>query len=258
MSVVVPRLGYTVRIDIFSDLACPWCYIGLTRFNRVLAGFEHGDEVSVELHSFQLDPGLPETYDGTETQYLASRKGLPEEAIRRMFGQVRGAATSEAITLDFDALRVANSWRAHRLIHAARRVDAATALAVKLALFRAHFTDGESISDPHLLRRIAAAHGVPENLADRAATGASRRPMDGGDDLDRAIVADLDQASAYGIAGVPYFVFIDKYGVSGAQPAEAFEQILEQVWAEAHPAPVPLTGLPVGAGGPSCGIDGCS
>lgn len=248
-----------MRIDLYSDIACPWCYIGLTRFLRVLADFDHRDDVAVELHSYQLDPGLPEAYDGTEARYLASRKGLPEAAVRRMFGQVQDAAASEALTLDFDALRVANSWRAHRLIHAARRVDAATAIAVKLALFRAHFTDGESIGDPAVLRRIAAAHGVPDDLAEWAATGASRRPVGGGDDLDRAIVADLDRAAAYGIGGVPFFVFIDRYGVSGAQPAEAFAQVLQQVWAEAHPAPVAqLAGLPVAAGGESCGVDGCS
>lgn len=248
-----------MRIDIFSDIACPWCYIGLTRFERILGGFEHRDDVVVELHSFQLDPGLPESYDGTEAEYLAFRKGLPEAAVRRMFTQVLDAASSEGLSLDFDALRVANSWRAHRLIHAARRVDAATALAVKLALFRAHFTDGESISDPGVLRRVAAAHGVQDALIDWAVSGASRRPAGEGDELDRAIVADLDQAATYGIGGVPFFVLIGKYGVSGAQPPEVFEQMLQQVWAETHPAPiVGLAGLPVGAGGEACGVEGCS
>lgn len=245
-----------MRIDIFSDIACPWCYIGLARFIRVLAGFSHGGEVEVEVHSFQLDPGLPESFDGTETEYLASRKGMPERAVRQMFGHVQDAAASENLTLDFDALKVANSWRAHRLIHAARSVDASTAIAVKLALFRAHFTDGQSISDPAVLLRIAAEHGVPDALARLAAEGPAQRPADGGDDLDRAIAADLDQASAYGINGVPFFVLVGRYGLSGAQPAEVFEQALQQVWAEAHPAPVTqLAGVP--QGGPACGVDGC-
>lgn len=247
-----------MHIDIYSDIACPWCYVGLTRFNRVLATFEHADQVSVALHSFQLDPGLPEAYEGTETQYLASRKGLPEATIRQMFSQVEHAAASEDLSLDFDALQVGNSWRAHRLVHAAQKVNAETAIAVKLALFRAHFTDGELITDPNVLRRIAAEHHVPNDLAERAVTGATRRPTGDGDDLDQAIITDLNQATRLGITGVPFFVFIDTYGVSGAQPAEAFAQILEQVWAEAHPAPVvQLAGLPAGAPGDSCGVDGC-
>ena len=96
-----------MRIDIWSDIACPWCYIGLTRFDRVLAEFPHADQVSVTLHSFQLDPTLPESYDGTETDYLAKTKRLPEAQVRQMFSHVQAAAATENLTLDFDAIKVA-------------------------------------------------------------------------------------------------------------------------------------------------------
>lgn len=250
-----------MRIDLWSDIACPWCYVGLTRFRRVLAGFEHAADVTVEVHSFQLDSNLPESYPGTEVEYLAGRKGLPEASVRQMFTHVQDAAASEGLTLDFDGLRVANSWRAHRLIHAARGVDAATAIAVKLALFDAYFTTGQLVTDPAVLRSIAAAHSVPADVAEHALAGPARRPDAADlDDLDRAIVADLDQAARYGISGVPFFVLADRYGVSGAQPAEVFEQALRQVWAETHPAPITvLPGLPdAGGAGAVCGPEGCS
>lgn len=225
-----------MRIDIWTDIACPWCFVGLTRFRRVLDAFPHADEVEVELHSFQLDPTLPESYRGTEAEYLAESKGIDAGSVQGMFASVEAAAATEGLALDFGRLRVANSWRAHRLVHAAREVDAATAIAVEAALFRAHFSAGESISDPATLVALATAEGVPADLAARAAHGPAARPADGGDDLDRAVVADLEQAAAYGISGVPFFVLVDRYGVSGAQPAEAFGQALEQVWAETHPA----------------------
>ncbi|HQA29994.1 MAG TPA: DsbA family oxidoreductase [Propioniciclava tarda] len=224
-----------MRVEIFSDVACPWCYIGLTRFGRVLDAFEHRDDVEVALRSFQLDPTLPERYDGTEADYLAASKGLPENRVRGMFAMVEQAAASEDLTLDFDRLQVANTWRAHRLIHAAADRDASAAWATKLALLQAHFVDGESISDPEVLRRIGIAAGLTEDQAAAAASG-SALPTTEGDGLDAEIRADLELAAAYGITGVPFFVFDAKYGVSGAQPAENFAQALAQAWAERDPA----------------------
>jgi len=152
-----------MHIDIWSDIACPWCYIGLARFQRVLGEFEHGESVEVRLRSFQLDPTLPESYEGTETGYLAERKGLSEDQVRQMFGQVAHAAKSEGLALDFDAVKVANSWRAHRLLHAANEADSSGVLTAQLetALFRAHFEDGESISDPEVLLRPVGDHHEP-------------------------------------------------------------------------------------------------
>lgn len=247
-----------MRIDIFSDIACPWCYIGLTRFLRVLGDFEHADAVDVRLRSFQLDPTLPELYAGSEADYLAASKGLPEHRVRGMFAAVEAAAASEGLALDFDRLVVANSWRAHRLLQAARAFGEPVARDVELALFRAHFVDGEAISDAPTLVRLGVDAGVPREEAERAASG-SAVPTTSGDDLDAAVRADLDLARAYGITGVPFFVLADTYGLSGAQPPEAFAEALRQAWHETQPATVsPLAGLPASDGGPACGVDGCS
>ncbi len=241
-----------MRIDIWSDIACPWCYIGLTRFNRVLADFPHADEVSVTLHSFQLDPTLPESYDGTETEYLAQTKRLPASQVRQMFDHVKDAGAPERLTLDFDAIRVANSRKAHRLLHAAQDADPTgrTAWALKTALFRAHFTEGETISDTDTLVRLATEAGLDEELA-RAAVDSELR--------DREVARDIEAAAAYGIRGVPFFVLEEKYGISGAQPAEVFEGALAQVWDELHPEPATrsLITVPGAAEAEACGPEGC-
>ena len=220
-----------MRIDIWSDIACPWCYIGLTRFDRVVAQFPHADEVSVTLHSFQLDPTLPESYDGTETAYLAQSKRLPEAQVREMFAHVEAAAATEDLSLDFDTIKVANSRKAHRLLHAAQDADRSgrTAWALKMDLFRAHFVEGETISDTDTLVRLAAEAGLYE---------ATARDAVDSDVRDLEVAGDIQEATAYGIRGVPYFVFEEKYGVSGAQAAEVFESALAQVWEELHPEPV--------------------
>jgi predicted DsbA family dithiol-disulfide isomerase len=241
-----------MRIDIWSDIACPWCFIGLTRFDRVLAGFPHADEVKVTLHSFQLDPTLPESYDGTESQYLAQAKRLPEAQVRQMFSHVEAAAATEDLRLDFDTIKVANSRKAHRLLHAAQSDDPSgrTAWELKLALFRAHFNGGETISDTDVLVRLAGEAGLDEAIARDAVDSEAR---------DLEVAGDIQEAVAYGISGVPYFVFDEKYGVSGAQPAEVFEGALAQVWDELHPQPAKksLLTVPGAADADACGPEGC-
>lgn len=253
-----------MHIDIWSDVACPWCYVGLTRFNRVLAGFEHAAATTVTLHSFQLDPTLPETFRGTEVEYLSRTKGMPQAQVLQMFRTVESAAASEGLVLHFDTAVVANSWRAHRLLHAAGNADPTGRLAwdVKLDLFEAHFVRGESIGDPQVLLRIAGEYGLDADQARAAVVNApAQAPYGGGDALDAQVRADLSRAARSGIRGVPFFVFEGSYGLSGAQPAEVFEAALAQVWAQAHPAPVPATlpGLPVqdgSASGPAGGPGG--
>lgn len=246
-----------MEIDIWSDIACPWCYIGLTRFRRVLDGFEHREQVRVRLHSFQLDPALPESFDGTEAQYLARSKGMPEEQVRQIFQQVAAAGESEGLTFDFESLAVANSRRAHRLLHAARveDQDGDTAQRLEMALFRAHFTDGESIGDAEVLVRLATETGLDEQAA-RLAVGDG--PV--AEKLDQAVQNDINLAGHLGIQGVPFFVLANKYGISGAQPAEDLEQALSQAWRELHPQVQPLSvpGLDgTGTSGPACGPNGC-
>ena len=241
-----------MRIDIWSDIACPWCYIGLTRFDRVLADFPHADEVKVTLHSFQLDPTLPESYEGTGLEYLAQAKRLPEAQVREMFSQVEAAGATESLSLHFDTVRIANSRKAHRLLHAAQETDPSgrAAWALKMALFRAHFTEAETISDTDTLVRLAGEAGLDEVIVRDAVDSEVR---------DLEVAGDIQEATAYGIHGVPYFVFEEKYGISGAQPAEVFESALAQVWDELHPQPVKksLITVPGPADADACGPEGC-
>lgn len=237
-----------MRVDIWSDVACPWCWIGVTRFERVLAEFAHAEQVDVSLHSYQLDPGLPPHFDGTEAEYLAARKGLPASAMGQIFDRVVDAAASEQLTMNYDVLKVANTRRAHRLLHSAQQAGGDIALVLKQKLFGAHFADGESIWDADMLTRLATESGLDEQTARAALDDES---------LDQAVQADIDQAAALGISGVPFFVFAEKYGVSGAQPAEVFESALTQVWDELHPSTPTLQPINVGGSGDACGPEGC-
>lgn len=253
-----------MRIDIWSDIACPWCYIGLNRFRAALDGFPHSNEVAVALHSFQLDPTLPERYDGTEADYLVVSKGISRDQVGQMLAQVSEVAAADGLELNFAAVRPANSWRAHRLLHVSGQADPSGNLEWDLEqrLFRAHFVDGEVISDPDVLARIASEVGLDDEPARRAIGNAQATNVYGeGDELDAAVRADLARAAQLGIRGVPFFVVNEKYGVSGAQPVELFDDALTKAWQESHPAPAlrPLSGLGVDVGtpGPACGPDGC-
>ncbi|WP_146364011.1 DsbA family oxidoreductase [Arthrobacter yangruifuii] len=238
-----------MKIDIWSDIACPWCYIGKRRFETALARFPHRDDVEVRWHSFQLDPSLPEHYDGTEVQYLSERKGIDPGQLAGMLEQVTVQATGEGLAYDYDSLVVANSFSAHRLIHlAAAEAGLAGADAAKEALLSAHFEKGLDIGSADTLEEIGAGVGL---TADRV------RSMLATDEYADAVRADIASARALGISGVPFFVLDDKYGISGAQPADVFSSALEQAWQEAHPL-VNLTPAAGSADGPACGPDGCS
>lgn len=236
----------SLRVDIWSDIACPWCYIGQSRFGKGLEQFEHGDQVEVEWHSHQLDPSLPEAFEGTEAEYLTQTKGLPRATIDQMMGGVAQAAAGEDLPIDFESVRPANSLKAHHLLKTIARhggdVDAA-----EHALFAAHFAHGEVISDEQVLARIGAEAGltpaqVEAGLADPT--------------IHAEVEADFDTARQIGVTGVPFFVLGEKYAVSGAQPPELFAQALAQTWAELVPQKPALITLD-GDAGEACGPEGC-
>ncbi|WAC65457.1 DsbA family oxidoreductase [Agrococcus sp. SL85] len=206
-----------MQIDIWSDVACPWCFIGKRRFERALASWEHRDEVQVTWHSFQLDPTLPEHYDGTEADYLASRKGLPLDQVRQMFAHVAEQAAGEGLAYDFEALVVANSLRAHQLLHLAKAHGAADA--VKEALLSAHFERGVDIGSVDALVALGAAAGLEE--AEIRESLADERHLP-------AVREDIATAQRLGITGVPFFVLDMRMGLSGAQPVEVFVQALDR------------------------------
>lgn len=228
-----------MKIDIWSDIACPWCYIGKRRFERALADFEHSDEVEVTWRSYQLDPTLPERYEGTSASYLAGRKGFPAAQVEQMQAHVAAQAAAEGLSYDFGNQVVANSLRGHQLLHLAKEHGVGDQ--VKESLLSAHFESGGDIGDVELLVRLGTEAGLDEReIRDELASGSR---------VD-AVRADIQQAARIGVQGVPYFVIDGTYGVSGAQQPEAFIQVLERAWQEAHP-------IQVLAQGDECGPDGC-
>lgn len=214
-------MSRSISVEVWSDVACPWCFLGQRSFDEAVRGFADAAAVEVTYRSFQLDPDAPESTPLSERESLQQRKGLTAEQIDGAFATITERGREVGLAYDFDSVRGANTRRAHRLIHFAaghgiqrEAVD---------ALFSAHFERGELVSDPDTLVDIASALGL-DPVEARAAIDSA--------ELDAEVAADIAQANQFGISGVPFFVIDRKYGVSGAQPVEAFTQILEQVWQE--------------------------
>jgi predicted DsbA family dithiol-disulfide isomerase len=207
-----------VKIEIWSDVVCPWCYIGKRRLEHALGEFEHADEVEIAWRSFQLNPDTPAGTAVPTSEYLVQRFG-PQAS--QMTGRVAALGRDEGLNLDFDAALTVNTLDAHRLLHLA--ADLGVGDAAKERLLRAHFTEGADLSDPETLVRLAAEAGVD---SDRA------RAVLAGTEYADAVRADIELAQAFGATGVPFFVIDRKYGISGAQPAETFLQALRTAYAE--------------------------
>ncbi|HET8927700.1 MAG TPA: DsbA family oxidoreductase [Microbacterium sp.] len=215
-----------IKIDVWSDIACPWCYIGKRNLENGLASAaadENPPEVEVVYHSFELSPDTPVDFDGSEIDFLATHKGMPVEQVQGMLDRVTGVAAQAGLDYRFDILKHTNTVKAHELLHLAKEQGRQHDMAERL--MAAYFTEGRHVGRVDDLVSLAAEIGL-----DAAAT---RDALESGR-LTDAVRADQAQAQAYGISGVPFFVIDGKYGVSGAQPAEAFAQIARQVWAERH------------------------
>jgi predicted DsbA family dithiol-disulfide isomerase len=238
-----------MKVEIWSDIACPWCYIGKRRFEKALAAFPHRDEVEVHWRSFQLDPTLPDHHDGTELDYLVQRKGMSRAQVSQMFDQVTAIAAEEGLHYDFGSVVVANSFAGHELLHLA--TSRGVGDVVKEALLSAHFEHGEDIGDRDVLVRIGTEAGLDAEEIVRDLAAHTWRD---------AVVADITAAHQLGIRGVPFFVLDEKYGVSGAQPTELFVQALEQAWRESRPLVMVQPAAVSGAAADLavCGPDGCA
>lgn len=231
-----------MKIEIWSDVACPWCYIGKRRFESALSGFPHRDSVDVIWRSYQLDPTLPEHYDGTELDYLSTRKGMAPQQVSQMFSHVTEQAKGEGLDYRFDKVVVANSFTAHRLIHLAGahgKQDAA-----KERLLSDHFEHGQDIGSPEYLSSLGRELGIDaDEVAGLFTT----------DKYADDVRSDFEEARALGISGVPFFVIDRKFGLSGAQPVGTFTAALNQAWQDANPLV-----LVNSADGEACAPDGCA
>jgi predicted DsbA family dithiol-disulfide isomerase len=230
-----------VEVEIWSDIVCPWCYIGKRRFEAALLQFEHADAVSVTYRSFELDPHAPAERDSSHEEHLARKYGITVERARQLDEQMTQAAAAEGLEFHFERMRGGNTFDAHRLLHLAR--GRGKQLELKERLLRATFTEGAAIGDRVTLGSLAADAGL--DVDEVSAVLESER-------FAAEVRADEQQAVAYGISGVPFFVVDAAYGVSGAQPAEVLLQVLRRAYDERTPARV------VAAAAAGCDGDACT
>lgn len=214
-----------IKVDIWSDVQCPWCYIGKRKFEAAVESLAGSVDVEVEYHSFELAPDTPVDYEGTPEQYLAERKGLPEDTVRQMIERVRGIAAGVGLDYDYEHMHQTNTVIAHELLHYAKAHG--RQLDMKEALLKAYFIDGGHVGRIDDLADLAAGIGL--DRADVVAALESHRYLPD-------VKADMAQAQAYGINGVPFFVFDGQYGVSGAQESATFASVLQQVRDAKEPA----------------------
>jgi predicted DsbA family dithiol-disulfide isomerase len=234
------KQGNAMQIEIWSDIACPWCFVGKRRFEAALEQFEHRDQVQVTWRSFELDPEAPAAREGDHTAHLAAKYGTSVAQAQAMHDRMTEMAAAEGLAFRFDLVRSGNTFDAHRLTHLAAAHGRQDAMEERL--MRAYLEEGRLISDHATLRRLAADAGLPtDEVAELLAT----------DQHADAVRADEATAHALGISAVPFFVADRVIGASGAQPAEVLLQFLEEAWERSRPA------IPVVATGEVCGPDGC-
>ncbi len=228
-------------VKIWSDVRCPFCYIGKRKFEMALEKFPHKDKVEVTWKSFELDPTLETKTDVNAIDHIAEIKGISKVQAEEMHNHVINVAKEVGLEFNFDQSIVANSFNAHRLIQFAKSLGKGNE--VEEALFKAHFTEGKNIDDLVTLVQIGVAIGLNENEI---------KEMLASDAFSKEVKQDEMQAQSIGVRGVPFFVLNDKYAVSGAQSPETFLQALEQSWKEFEQEKQPL----IITEGESCSADG--
>ncbi|HLP56397.1 MAG TPA: DsbA family oxidoreductase [Fluviicola sp.] len=209
-----------MKIEIWSDVMCPFCYIGKRRLEQALEQFP-GETFDIEWKSFQLDPDLVANGKENPYQYLADRKGISYQESVNMHENVVNAAKSVGLDYRFDLAVVANSLDAHRLSHLAKQHGLGNELEERL--FRAYFTEGKDIADHAVLTVLGTEAGIPKEAIETLFSG---------DQFLADVQHDILEAQQIGVRGVPFFVFDRKYAISGAQPVEAFLETLNAVKAE--------------------------
>lgn len=215
-----------MQIDVWSDVVCPWCYIGKRRLEKALTGL---DGVTVVWHSFQLDPTTPLRSELTLDQMLAQKYRLPPGQVAQMQERVTRLAAGEGLDYHLDRARPENTFAAHRLLQWAKAQGKLPEL--KERLLRGYFVEGERIGDPAALARLAGEVGLDAEQATAVLADEDRHADD--------VRADLAQARAYGISGVPFFVIDGKYGVSGAQEVAVLRGAVEKALSERPVAVAP-------------------
>ena len=241
----------SVLVEVWSDVVCPWCYIGKRRFEAALSRFPHADQVEVEWRSFELDPqavSVRAAGEGADhADVLASKYGMSRAQAEAAIGNVTAAAAGEGLDFHLDVSLRSNTFDAHRVIHLAATRGLQDA--VKERLMRAYFTEGEPVGDRDALVRLATDAGLEAAEVEQV--------LDTDEHAD-AVRADEADARALGITVVPFFVVDRRYGVSGAQPADQLLAVLERAWSERAPLTLVGSGRPgTDSDDATCGPDGC-
>ena len=227
-------------INVWSDIACPWCYVGKRHLEAALDDFAHSDAVKLTWRAFELDPGAPAVRDPVAyAERLSKKYNVSVDDADAMIERMTDTAKGVGLDFDFHSIRPGNTFDAHRLIHLAK--DKGLQDAAKERLLRGYLCEGRAIGDPAVLSQLAVDVGLD---ADDVASVLSS------DSHAEAVRADEAEARAIGIGGVPFFV-VGRYGVSGAQPPAVLKQVLDTAWGEISAAPEVFTE------GAACGPDGC-
>lgn len=210
-----------MKIEIWSDVMCPFCYIGKKRFDTALEKFPHKDEVEVEWKSYQLNPHLTTQADKNINEYLAEHKGISIEEARSLNEHVTAMAAEVGLTYKMDQAVVANSFMAHRMTHFAKTKGKQSEL--EELLFKSYFTEGKNIDDIDTLLQLGEEIGLDKN---------ELKSILESNQFAEDVQKDIYEAHQVGLKGVPFFVYNNQYGISGAQPKELFEQTLQQAYDE--------------------------
>jgi predicted DsbA family dithiol-disulfide isomerase len=230
-----------MKVEIWSDVMCPFCYIGKRKFEEALSEFGHKDDIKVIWKSFQLNPDLKTQTDKNIYEYLAEQKGWTLEYSRNVHAQMTAKAKESNLDYNFDAVIPANSFNAHRLSHLAAQYNLQDAAEERL--FKAYFTEGKNIDNPDTLVQLGVEIGLQEDKV---------RNMLKGDLFTAEVEQDMFEAQQIGVRGVPFFVMDRKYAVSGAQPITVFIGALERAYQEAEKEKLQTSD----ADGASCSIGG--
>jgi protein disulfide-isomerase len=214
-------MGTKMQVEVWSDIMCPFCYIGKRHYEKALSEFAHKNEVEIVWKSFQLDPESPEHYSKSVDDYLSERKGINREQAAAMNAQVSQMAKNAGLEYHLGKAVISNSFKAHRLIQFAKTRGLGDAIEERL--FHAYFTEGKNFGDAETLTALGKEVGLTEAEIHEALTN---------DEYAYRVKQDIQEAQNIGVRGVPFFVFNRRYAISGAQPAEVFLETLEKSFVE--------------------------
>lgn len=237
-------MNHTLNIQIWSDIMCPFCYIGKRRIEEALQNFKHKDSVTIEWKSFQLDANFIAAPDDNIIDHLAEKYRKDTDWAQTMIDNMTQNAKNAGLDFHFEKAILANSFHAHRLLHLAKKYNLANEL--EELLFKAYLTDGKNVNDLDTLSKLGKKVGIDSEEIKQVLES---------NEYTKEVQQDIEQAQSIGVQGVPFFVFDNKYAISGAQPATTFLQTLERVWQESNfDSKVTMVNTTKEN---SCDIDGC-